>query len=444
MKNKLSRFLKVPDISPTFCVYPWMEFIVGPTYDVKLCCIANLPVKDKNNNFYNFEDTSIEKYWNSSGLREVRKKMLAGEKIKACGDCYYQESIGRTSYRQSFNRQWLKSEHRTDILSRVEKSKKNGFRVEEAPLYLDIRPGNLCNLKCRMCNPGNSSKIYQEQKELLKDSSLNFGKLVDPGYFKKDEKEFHSWYKKKEIWDTIYKWAKGVRQLYFTGGEPTLIKENWELINYLIEKGYSKNIDLQFNINCTSAPDKLIDTFKHFSQVTILFSVDGYKQTQEYIRHPSKWDEIEKNIIKLLEHGKENTKFYFSPVIQVYNILYLVDFFNWVETLKPYYQNITHTLIHLTFPRFLDISTLPKNVKETALSKIENYELKYKGQDDFFLNCLGAIQKVLRDKEASDIKEQLKKLYRYTTILDKKRGNSFEKTFPKLNQLLNEDGRWKD
>ena len=435
--------MKAPEISSTFCVYPFMEFIVGPTSHIKICCIAEKAVEDENNRPYNLEEISIEKYWNSYGLRKIRKKMLAGEKIKACGHCYYQESIGRTSYRQSFNNQWFESEYGKEILNRVEVSKKNGFRVEKSPLYMDIRPGNLCNLKCRMCNPGNSSKIYQEQKNLLNsDFSKQIEEVIDTNYFKRDEKKFHNWYKKKEIWDTTYKWAEGVKQLYFTGGEPTLIKENWELIDYLIQKGYSKNIDLVFNINCTQAPSKLIDTFKYFSNVTVTFSIDGYQKVQEYIRYPSKWVEIERNIIKILKQGDKNTQFYFSPVVQFYNILSLVDFFKWVKELQVYHK-ISYSVILCTTPRFLDIAILPENIKSKALSQIEAYEKEYKGSDHFFLECLNSIKNVLKSKEALDIDKELKNLYKYTYILDQKRGNSFEKTFPELNQLLEEDGRWK-
>jgi len=448
MKKSNLKNISQKEISPTFCVYPWMEFIVGPTSYVKLCCIAEKAVEDKNKRVYNLEEDSLEDCWNSYGLRKIRKKMLAGEKIEACNHCYYQESIGRSSYRQSFNKQWLEGKHGKEILNRVEKSKKNNFKVEEKPLYLDIRPGNLCNLKCRMCNPGNSSKIYKEQRELLK-SDPQIKRIIDTGYFKKDEKKFHNWYKKKEIWDTTYQWAKGVKQLYFTGGEPTLIKENWDLIEHLIEQGYSKNIVLIFNINVTQAPAKLLDTFKHFQHVHITFSIDGYKQSQEYIRYPSRWEEIESNTIKILKHGQENTQFYFSPVVQVYNILSLVDFFHWVESLQQYSQT-GYSLIMCTGPKFLDIARLPTKIKQVALSQIENYEEEYHTKvaqgkkDSFFLECLNSIKNVLKAEEAIDIKEELKNLRKYTQILDQKRGNDFEKTFPQLNQLLNEDGRWKN
>ena len=444
-KLLIRKMKKSQEISQTFCVYPWIEFVLGPTKHLKLCCIADEAVLDEKGQAYEYGKGSLEEHWNGYGLRQARKKMLEGEKIKACSHCYYQESIGWTSYRQLFNKQWLvDSEYGKSILESIEKSRHNGYKVERAPLYLDIRPGNLCNLKCRMCNPGNSSKIYKEQKDILEENHSEFAPLIDMYPFKTDKEEYYNWYKNPNIWDTIYKWAGGIRQIYFTGGEPTLIRENWKLIDYLKQSGYSKNIHLVFNINCTLAPNKLLDTFDHFKTVNLTLSIDGYKEVQEYIRHPSKWDNIESNILKMLDSRKDNVEFYFSPVVQTYNILDLPRFFKWVDRLNFNYGRIGLSLIMCTRPDFLDIIVLPKNIREKAFSQIEDYEMSYRGKDDLFLECLGGIKNVLRKKEGPDINKQLKNFYKYTKLVDQKRGEIFEDVFPELNNMLNEDGRWRN
>ena len=427
--------------SPTFCVYPWMEFTVGPTSDIKLCCVAKTAVKDESGKAYVLEKGSLENYWNSWGLRQVRKKMLNGEEIEACKYCYYQESIGEGSFRRTFNRDWFNSKYGEDIVERVEKSITNGYRVEEPPLYLDIRPGNLCNLKCRMCTPDRSSKIYTEQKQLLKTDLSKTKSLLDTSYL---EKDFYNWNRNKGVWSDIYKWATRAKQLYFTGGEPTLIQENWELIDYLQQTGYSKNIHLMFNTNCTQTPDKLLNTFSYFSKVTITFSVDGYKEVNEYIRYPSKWKEVENNIIKILQNRMENTVFGFSPAAQIYNILDLPQLCKWIDKLQMSYGNIKNSLIMCLKPELLDIAILPKNIKHKALWQIEEYETSYKGNDYSLLDCLNSVKNVLKTDDKVGIEKKLKRFYKYTNLLDKKRGNSFEKTFPELNALLDEDGRWKN
>ncbi|MCY4524578.1 MAG: twitch domain-containing radical SAM protein, partial [Halobacteriovoraceae bacterium] len=247
VKNDLSDDFSA---TPSFCVYPWMQFIIGPDRYAKICCIADGALLSDSNKSYPMDEMSLSEIWNGEGIRNVRKKMLAGEKIKNCKRCYYLESIGQESYRQIFNKVWLKSLYRKEIIKRVLNSKSNNFLVESPPLYLDIRLGNKCNLKCRMCNPINSSKIYQEQKELFSEKK-DLGLLIDKSFLDEDEHSFHNWHQSPQIWKIVYQWLPSIRKLYFTGGEPTLIKKNWELISYLQDKGYSKKIILDFNINCT-------------------------------------------------------------------------------------------------------------------------------------------------------------------------------------------------
>ena len=165
----MNNLKKISEISPTFCVYPWMEAALMSHSKLQLCCLGNWRVvKDEKGRGYNLIEDRLEDYWNSYGLRQARRKMLAGEKLEECYWCNHDEEQGRVSHRQQHTKEWLESEYGKNILERVEKSKTNGYRVEEPPLYLDIRSGNLCNLKCRMCGPASSSKIEEEQKKIMK------------------------------------------------------------------------------------------------------------------------------------------------------------------------------------------------------------------------------------------------------------------------------------
>ena len=442
LDSKSSQISEVHSFSPTFCVYPWMEFIVGPTAHMKLCCIAQGALKTESGESYTTENSSMEDVWNSYGMREVRKKMLSGKKIKDCAHCYYQESLGRTSYRQTFNREWLMGPFGEEIVRRIEISRATDGRVDSPPLYLDIRPGNLCNLKCRMCNPGNSSKIYQEQKELLDEKREKVSSLIETAYFNTDKKSFHNWHEDPKLWKEIYSWLPGVKKLYFTGGEPTLIQRNWDLLDYVKRKKWSKNIYLHFNVNCTHIPDKLLSTFEDFQGVCLNLSIDGYGKVQEYIRNPSKWSVIEKNVRKVMEHKNERVTVYFSPVVQVYNILNLIELLRWVDDLQEEFKSvIRHALIFCTGPHFLDIAILPQNVRDQTLKQIQEYLDAYQGNDSFLLECLESIQVILKTKFKNS-KKNLRQLFQYTRILDEKRGESFQMALPELNQLLNEEGSW--
>ena len=201
--------------SSTFCVYPWMEFMIGPTRHTRLCCLANGSLESLKGEKYSLDKMTPDEIWNSDGMRIIRKKMLSGEQVSACKHCYYQESIGQASYRQIFNESWCASNMGSSIKKRVEKSRKNNFIVDEPPLYLDIRPGNLCNLKCRMCDAGNSSLLYKEQKELLSEKKQKLSSLIDTSFFQ--EEPDYNWHHQESIWKIVNEWIPGVRKLYFYG-----------------------------------------------------------------------------------------------------------------------------------------------------------------------------------------------------------------------------------
>ena len=426
--------------SPTFCVYPWMEMIIGPDHRTRLCCIASKDLKSPKGHNYNVVEYTLEEIWNSDAIRIVREQMLKGEKIKDCSHCYYQESVGKESYRQSFNKQWL-SQFSEEIHRRIENSKKENFYVDSPPLYLDIRPGNKCNLKCRMCNPGNSSQIFMEQEELLEKKKLHSG-LIETGYFEKNEKAFREWYKNSNLWKNIDRWIPHIKTFYFTGGEPTLIEKNWQIINSAIEGGFSQNMNLVFNINCTYVPDKLLRTFNHFSYVTLSLSIDGFGVVQEYIRHPSKWETIERNIRKILKAKTKNVSIFFSPVIQIYNILRLIEFLEWIDNLSLEFETeIYLSLIICTRPKFFDIATLPRgSVREAALDDIRKYTQSIRTRNPFFFyNELKSIEYILEKKFLNDIQHNGKNFFEYTRVLDEHRGNDFFKSLPRLGKLLKED-----
>ena len=432
----IDHFKKPPFISPTFCVYPWMEFMVGPGDYFRICCVAKGSIKTESGEDYKVVRNSLNEVWNSYGLREVRRKMLAGEKVSACSHCYYQESVGRLSYRESANAEWLSGGWRREILRRIKTSRSNGCRVDRPPLYMDIRPGNLCNLKCRMCNPGNSSKIQQEYKELLRDRKEEISPLIGNGYF--NRKKTEGWWENPALWKDIHSWMPEVKQLYFTGGEPTLIEQNRELLDYVKKEGLSKKMYLTFNLNCTHIPAWLIDTVKNFKQVSFCLSVDGYREVQEYIRFPSKWRIIEKNIRKILKTVGGNVQVAFTPVMQVYNILHFTDLLFYIDRLqKEFGFEIKRSLLLCTDPSYLDIAILPQNVRDKALKKISAYRDTYCGRDSYFLENLKSVENILQTQFKSS-ETILNRFFQYTRILDEKRGNNFKKTFSELDQLLRE------
>lgn len=399
--------------------------------------MAQEGIVNKNGEPYLLQNHDPKALWNSEGMRKIRRQMWEGKRLSQCRHCYYQESVNRKSYRQRSNEEWLKHSKVRKIIS---ESVKNDFYVQNDPLYIDLRPGNLCNLRCRMCNPGNSSKIEAEWKQLKDNRSFQEAIGGRSSMFKNKKKET-PWEKKEDFWKSLGDWMESLTKLYLTGGEPTLIGNNWKLINRLIESGRSRSVTLIFNINCTRIPESLINTFHHFKSVCLNLSLDAKGTANDYIRDPSHWNEVESNVKQLLKAAKgKNVIFRVTPVVQVYNILNLTELFLWVDGLEKEFSRriVIELLILDNDPSCLDIRILPENVRLSALEKMKNY-LKNSNRakwDEAFENCVGSVTHILENVVHKERPRLLNQFKNYTFILDKHRKNSFQDSLPELSRFI--------
>jgi MoaA/NifB/PqqE/SkfB family radical SAM enzyme len=196
----------IAEIMPTFCAIPFVSLMVNPDATVKPCCM----MKKGSNTLHN-EDGSVatikndfKKLWNSDKLKKIRIDMVSGNKVSGCEVCYLQEDSGRKSNRQQSNEEWafkLGTDHLYKLMDRA--IIKNG-ELDYSIAYLDLRLGNLCNLKCRMCSPWNSSQIAKEHLDLQnrdKEYKLVWDKSF--GRFNKEFLDVQQLFEEDILWDQI-------------------------------------------------------------------------------------------------------------------------------------------------------------------------------------------------------------------------------------------------
>ena len=96
------------DISPSFCIHPWVNLMVNTTGYYNFCCIAadNI-LRDEQNYIVAASNTTPDQAWNCKSIRNARKAMVDGEKLSVCKTCWLQEDIGKESYRQKHNKEWI-------------------------------------------------------------------------------------------------------------------------------------------------------------------------------------------------------------------------------------------------------------------------------------------------------------------------------------------------
>ena len=206
-----------------FCVMPFVHAFVTPNIISPCCAYTG-----------NLKFNSKKQYWTSEQLKIIQTKMLENVRDKGCSICWDKEDRGYSSLRQHSN-----EIYKTHI-EQIKDSKLNG-----SPFYLDLRLGNLCNLKCRMCISEWSSQIA---KEILDNPKEEWIDTPTQKVIELDE----------NTWQILDEWLPFVRRVFMTGGEPTIIKRNLEYINKMINTGLSKNIELIFTTNATNINEEFI------------------------------------------------------------------------------------------------------------------------------------------------------------------------------------------
>lgn len=449
------------NISPTFCILPWIHLSTRPNGHMRLCCTSNAssagPLNDKqyggevgilkreNGLPANFNHTDLETAWNSAYMRTVRTQMLNGEIPPSCMKCFKEEESGYQSKRIWENRLW---KDRIDMKQLLEETKKDGT-IPNKMYYVDLRFGTKCNLKCIMCSPHDSSLWVQDWNKLyprIENPSLkelmtwpNKGKVHGASY---------NWYKdNKKFWNQLLEQIPNMQQIYFAGGESTIIPEHYELLEKCVEKGYAKNIELRYNSNGVDMPERLFQLWNKFKRVVFHFSVDSIHEMNDYIRFPSRFHHIEKQLDRIDSETSDSVVVTIACAVMALNIYYLPDFIKW--KLKKNFKKIniwpksaglidTHLVYH---PAHLNIKVLPKEFKAKVKEKFNSFYLWLENhfQDEEFTNHPYGIQRLkglCQFMDSEDWSVRMPEFKEYIKKLDRIRDTDFAAVFPEMKELI--------
>lgn len=433
-------------MSKTFCPLPWIHLATRPNGDVRVCCTANASGAGIEDNktaglvkqdgvAMNLRDHTIEEVWNSEHMRRTRLQLLNNEIPESCRKCFHEESKGIVSKRQWETEVWNK---RLDIDSIVSKTDEQGNIPVDIP-YFDLRLGNVCNLKCVMCSPHDSSSWIKEWK-LLYPKYTNEDLKLDQSW---DENFDYTWYKKGTFLDSMKAQAKYIKELYFAGGEPLMIPEHYNILQFMVDEGYAKDCCVRYNSNGTVLEDRLFVLWSNFKEVTFNFSIDAYSEKNDYIRYPSEWSTIEKNL-KILDESKTNIRINIAAAVQLLNAPYLDELADWKASqhfnkvnCMPFGGGLIST--HLVyFPSYLNVRVLPKELKQFTKQRIESFIDRQKFNTEWIRSPMGKRrwEGLIDYMMAEDWTNKLPQLKDYLETLDKSRGTDFRKTFPELGEYI--------
>jgi radical SAM protein with 4Fe4S-binding SPASM domain len=323
--------------SKTFCIAPWVHICVRPTGRLTPCCEwkeQSDSALAKSNRFEMFDQ-----WKNSDQMKQTRQQLHSGQKIDSCSTCWVNEASGKKSLRQVYNNEFSRYFDFSTMDTQT-------WEVDNSITTIDLKLGNLCNLKCAMCSPRSSSQLMSEY--LTNKDKFHSLENYQPTPTDLD----FTWPLTSDFKDFMDQFRNQIRWIKFTGGEPTIIPY---VLDVLKEIKRPELVTVSFTTNGTRVNTELLDVLSKFKTVWISASLEGIGDHNDTIRYLSNWQEVEKNIIELAK--LPNLYFNINHVLQCFSASTLIPLLHWCEQ-----KQFTISLNPLSHPVYLSINSVEPGV----------------------------------------------------------------------------------
>lgn len=443
----------------TFCPLPWNSINIRNNGDLRVCCNANSYSQNKgilrkpDGTAYNASRDDFDDARNAPLLKEVRATMMKGEWHPECERCRQEEKNGILSRRQMETLDWeIKQESAslfTDEDGTIDTSKQD---IE----YFDIRYGNFCNLKCRMCGPTDSHQWYDDFVELWGDTS--YKDTHEKVQLVKNEKgrwatDQYDWFKNSNMyWNNFEKHTKRAKKLYIVGGEPLIIEEHIESLERLVANGRASEIQIEYNTNLTNVTQKILDLWKNFKEIRIGASIDGCNEVFDYQRTPAKWNHVYENLKRIEARNDINFKCWYAFTITPFNVFHFPEFMKWKLTesgltkfnpVESYRPIVSYHMCHS--PKYYNIKVLPPQIKQMVVDHYRPFRQWIvatsfsENVKTHFIKHLDSVEKFMLSEDYSS--EWLGRFVQITRDLDRIRKQDVTKVVPQLSELFDADNQ---
>lgn len=392
-----------------FCILPWISLEASPIGTVRPCCLADDEILDNAGRKFKLATANFVDIQNSDHMRGLRTEFLAGQRPETCRKCWNEEDAGRTSKRMH-------------TLDRLKHSlKEDEWSTDAKPLmFLDLKLGNICNLKCRICGSWSSSQFAAEEISFTpraEQKSSNAYLLLRAGAWPKENEHF---------WQQINAVLDDIRYIEFTGGEPFMIDQHFDMLQGIVDRGIAGRVEIHYNTNGTLFPDRGPDIWRHFKTVEIAFSIDDIGPRFEYQRSNASWGTVKENInrFRIMREHMPNLQLQCCTTVNVFNVRYLDEVALWValQDFDFMYWNMMHDAWYFS------ISRLPKTAKEQITHYLTNCDAPEQFREEF-----SRIIDFMNHGESSDGEETRQQIRK----LDQRRQQDLKKVASELAQILN-------
>ena len=326
---------------------------------IQVCCRSH-PIG-------NIQDNTLEEIWNNHTMRRIRSQVLSGERPPECEPCFSLEDQGVESLRQRHIKGEI-PEARIKLYPNAFDDLHPTMTMPFKIPTMELKLNNLCNLKCRMCHPGDSTSWndWAEIKDFYKESGKVIYQLVEDHNLE-NKPLLDKFEDNPNWWSSLEKNLPYFRRVEFAGGEPLMDPQHYRILNML--KPYGHQIEIKYATNLTmlgKGNRNIYEYWPYFKSVALNVSIDGMKDSYEYIRGNAEWDILIKNI-KEVQSITNINRIVGAVAVQISNILILDEMIEYFldELEIVFYTNMVR------YPNCLSIQVLPEQLKNIASSKLK-------------------------------------------------------------------------
>ena len=348
-----------------FCILPWISLETSPVGTVRPCCLAEEEIVDNDGEKFNLATAKFSTIQNSNYMRDLRQDFMDQKQPATCRKCFREERSGRTSKRM----------HTLDRLKHM--IPEQAWTVDARPLmFLDLKLGNICNLKCRICGSWSSSTFATEELQWLRyneDKKDNHHyKMLQQGAWPRENPSF---------WTEIERVSEQIQYIEFTGGEPFMIREHFAMLQGLVDRGIAGNIEIHYNTNGTQWPEHAESIWRNFKLVEIAFSIDDVGTRFEYQRSNAVWAEVEANLARFQQLRNRNTNIQLQvcSTVNVFNVYYLEILADWIA--RQGFDFVYWNMMHEAY--YFSIGTLPDVAKQAIADRLMNAQVDLRTREEF-------------------------------------------------------------
>lgn len=331
----------------------------------------------------------ISDVWNSKEHQELKQLIQDDKSIPQCHRCYHEEEHGLKSRRLGAKEKYEQYRH--------------DYNIElSSPQSIDYSVGNLCNLKCVICGPDNSTAWISDYQQMyprrdivrFKHEKFNQIKLDNPAVLSE------------------------IKNIHFHGGgDPLLSTNHIDLLEQIKSVKGLADLRIFYNTNGTvKVSDKILSIWSECQLVELYFSIDDIGERFEYQRTGATWDELTSNLSWYIDNMPVNHLFYINCTWSYLNLYYLNEFVDWQQSM--FNTNRLGDSVKLIFQKAIgecSVNHVSAELKSKLIEKFKSYPT--------LLELVNSLQ------ESNDNHNTF---LAYINNLDKIRGTSFNRLCPEV------------